>query len=1007
MDKARLEERIQARGREFFDSIKGEAPSIFNKGWWTGKVMDWSMQNEDFKIKLFRFVDVMPAIADTDSLKRHIEEYFAGRSGDLPPVMKLGLKGAGVAGKLGGAIMAKTIRSNIEKMGRQFIVGQTPEEAVKTVTALRRDGFAFTLDVLGEATVSRAEAEARRDEHLALLDALGVAQKKFTPLGGGPAGNSGQSGNDWGHAPLVNISVKPSSLYSQTKARDFEGSVQGIVERLLPVYRKAIDIGGALCIDMESLDYKDITIEVFKRLRSHPETRHWPHLTVVLQTYLTCTDDDLRGLLHWSRDQKLPISVRLVKGAYWDFETIRARQNGWDIPVYTVKAESDAAFERCATMALENHDTCHLACASHNVRTIAAVLETAKALNVPEERFEFQVLFGMAEPVRKGLLSVAGRVRLYCPFGELIPGMAYLVRRLLENTANESFLRQSFVGEADMQRLLADPARTAQAEARPSRPAPADAFANEPAVDFTMESERLAFPEAVRAVRAQMGKAGKTLPLFINGKEVTTDDVMESTNPSDTSEVVARVCQAGTTEVALALDAARRAQPAWAALPASERASLLRRAAGAARQRMHELCAWQVLEVGKQWEQAHGDVAEAIDFMEYYADEAERMERPRRMGRAPGEVNLYRYRAKGVAAVIAPWNFPLAISTGMSCAALVAGNCVLYKPSGLSSAVGWNLCELLRQAGAPDGVFNYLPGRGSVIGDFLVGHKDVHVIAFTGSVETGLHIIQTAARPAPGQRHVKKVVAEMGGKNAIIVDDDAELDEAVAGVLYSAFGYQGQKCSACSRVIVLDAVYDAFVPRLVEAARSMRLGPAEDPACVMGPVVDTAARKKIMAYVALAETEGRVLLRHEAEPSLAAKGCYAPLTIVEGITPEHRLAREEIFGPVLSVMRARDFDQAIQWANATDFALTGGMYSRSPQRLERARNEFEVGNLYLNRGTTGAIVERQPFGGFKLSGIGSKAGGPDYLLQFMDPVLVSENTMRRGFAPIAEDDDWV
>lgn len=998
---AKLDKRIQARGREFFSSIAGEAPSVFNKGWWTGKVMDWCMRNEDFKIKLFRFVDVMPAIADTDSLKRHIEEYFAGQSGDLPPVMKLGLKGAGVAGKLGGAIMAKTIRSNIEKMGRQFIVGQTPDEAVKTVTALRKDGFAFTMDVLGEATVSRAEAEARRDDHLALLGALDAAQKRFKPL------DDGKNGLDWGHAPMINLSVKPSSLYSQTKARDLEGSVQGIVERLLPVYRKTIEVGGALCIDMESLDYKDITIEVFKHLRSHPETRHWPHLTVVLQTYLTCTEDDLRDLLRWSRDQGLPISVRLVKGAYWDFETIRARQNGWDIPVYTIKAESDAAFERCAAMALENHDTCHLACASHNVRTISAVMETAQALRVPEERYEFQVLFGMAEPVRKGLKAVAGRVRLYCPYGELIPGMAYLVRRLLENTANESFLRQSFVDETDMQRLLADPAiaaETARAEARASREAGPDAFANEPAVDFTIEAQRQAFPKAIAAVRSHMGKA---IPLFIGGREVVTDDVMESTNPADISEVVARVCQAGMDHVQQALYAARQAQPAWAALPASERAGMLRRAAQAARERLFELCAWQVLEVGKQWDQAHGDVCEAIDFMEYYAREAERLDRPRRMGRAPGEVNLYRYRPKGVAAVIAPWNFPLAISTGMSCAAMVAGNCVLYKPSGLSSAVGWNLCELLRQAGVPDGVFNYLPGRSSVMGDFLVGHKDVHAIAFTGSMETGLHIIQTAARPAQGQRHVKKVIAEMGGKNAVIIDDDAELDEAVEGILYSAFGFQGQKCSACSRVIVLDAVYDAFVPRLVEGAQSMRLGPSEDPANVMGPVVDRAAQKKIMEYVALAETEGRVLLRHEPDPAMAATGCWVPLTIVEGITPGHRLAQEEVFGPVLAVMRAKDFDQALQWANATDFALTGGIFSRSPQRLERARQEFNVGNLYLNRGITGSLVGRQPFGGHKLSGIGSKAGGPDYLLQFMDPVTVTENTMRRGFAPIAEDDDWV
>jgi RHH-type proline utilization regulon transcriptional repressor/proline dehydrogenase/delta 1-pyrroline-5-carboxylate dehydrogenase len=469
---------------------------------------------------------------------------------------------------------------------------------------------------------------------------------------------------------------------------------------------------------------------------------------------------------------------------------------------------------------------------------------------------------------------------------------------------------------------------------------------------------------------------------------------------------VARVYQAGIPEVEAAIAAAQAAFPAWRATPARKRADVLFKAADLARSRIYELAAWQVIEVGKQWDQAHADVAEAIDFLEYYGREMLRLAAPRRMGRAPGELSHYLYRPKGLTAVIAPWNFPLAISCGMAAAAVVTGNCVLYKPSGLASRVGYGLAELWAEAGLPDGVFTCLPGRGSVMGDALVGHKDIAVIAFTGSVQTGLRIIRTAAEPAPGQDHVKKVVAEMGGKNAVIVDDDAELDEAVAGVLYSAFGFQGQKCSACSRVIVLDAVYDTFVRRLVAAADSLKLGPAEDPANAMGPVVDKAARRSIMEYVELAEKEGNVLLK-KMPPHAEDDSCWAPLTIVDGITPEHPIAQEEVFGPVLAVMRARDFDQAIAWANSTRFALTGAVYSRSPGHLDQARREFECGNLYLNRNSVGALVERHPFGGYKLSGIGSKAGGPDYLLQFMDPVTVTENTMRRGFTPIEEGDDWV
>ncbi|MFW5734462.1 MAG: L-glutamate gamma-semialdehyde dehydrogenase [Oceanidesulfovibrio sp.] len=1003
MDTSQLDAAIKAHGKEFFTSIAGEAPSIFNKGWWTGKVMDWAMKNEDFKVRLFRFVDVLPYLDNGESLSRHIDEYFVNDCGELPPVMKFGIKSAGIAGKVGGKIMAKSIRANIEKMARQFIVGQNTREAVSSIDKLRKDGFAFVLDVLGEATVSEAEADARLAEHLELLDGLGKAQSKWKALG--------RNGDmDWGHAPKINLSVKPTAFYSQCKPRDFEGSVQGILNRLIPLARKTREIGGFLCIDMEQLDVKDITIEVYKRLRSHPEFADYPHLGVVLQTYLRETDADARELVEWARAGNLPISIRLVKGAYWDYETVKAKQNGWEVPVYTVKAESDAAFERIAGYILENADICHLACGSHNIRSIAAVQELATALNVPDKAYEFQVLYGMAEPVRKGLLNVAGRVRLYCPYGDLVPGMAYLVRRLLENTANESFLRQSFADESDHDRLLENPAAIAEREGRePASPPPPSceigAFRNDPAIDFTIAEARAAFPEAIARMRQNLGR---TYPLFIGGKDVVTEDHIPSTNPANLSEVVGVVCQAGKAEIDQAIEAAVQAQKEWGRRPARERAEIIIRAAEIAKERIFDLCAVQVLEVGKQWDQAHADVGEAIDFMDYYARDMLRLDQPRRMGRAPGEINHYMYQPKGVAAVIAPWNFPLAISAGMCSAAIVTGNAVLYKPSSLSSVIGHGLVDIFRQAGVPDGVFNYVPGRSSVMGDHLVNKPEVGVIAFTGSMEVGTHIIGQAAAIQPGQDHVKRVIAEMGGKNAIIIDDDAELDEAVVHTLYAAFGFQGQKCSACSRVIVVDAIYDRFVERLVEGARSLRIGPAENPHYNMGPVVDKGQQKKIKEYVEIARKEGSIIVENTAAPELDTdNACYVPMTIVEGITPGHRIGQEEIFGPVLAVMRARNFDQAIEWANSTRYALTGGVFSRSPRHLDQARREFNVGNLYLNRNNVGALVERQAFGGFKLSGVGSKTGGPDYLVQYMDPKVVTENTMRRGFTPIAEDDEWV
>ncbi|KAF4531304.1 hypothetical protein B566_EDAN019407 [Ephemera danica] len=425
-----------------------------------------------------------------------------------------------------------------------------------------------------------------------------------------------------------------------------------------------------------------------------------------------------------------------------------------------------------------------------------------------ESRYEFQVLYGMAEPVRKGLLHVAGKVRLYCPYGELIPGMAYLVRRLLENTANESFLKQSFADGAEVEQLLESPALTLQREKarlagtaapsgtktqakQPTINGSLDGpFVNESMIDFTLPANRQAFVDAIAQVR---GYAGRTLPLYINNKDVSTGQTLPTTNPANPAEILAQVCQADRPAIDMALNAAKAAFPAWRDTSPADRAMYLHRAATIARRRMFELSAVQVLEVGKQWDQAFHDVGEGIDFLDYYAHDMLRLANPRRMGRAPGELNHLFYQPKGIAAVIAPWNFPFAIAIGMVAAAIVTGNPVIFKPSSIASAVGYNLVELFKEAGLPAGVFNYCPGKSSVMGDYLVEHPDISLICFTGSMDVGLHIVEKAAKVQPGQNQVKRVIAEMGGKNAIIIDDDADLDEAVVQVLHAAFGFQGQK----------------------------------------------------------------------------------------------------------------------------------------------------------------------------------------------------------------------
>jgi len=978
MPPADLNERIIARGKALFAAIADEKPSLFDSVTWTGRVMQWCLRNEEFKASLFRFVDVFPVLKTSQQITGRLRQYF-GKDEKLPPVLATGVRLAERLGTLGETLLAKVIAANIHEMARQFIIGEKMEELTARLKDLHREGFAAVVDVLGEATLSHGEAARYEATYLQLLEVLETEQRRWPQLPG------------FAEAPAINLAVKPSALFCLANPMDFEGSVEGILKPLRRITERAIQAGAFLCVDMESSRYKGITLEVYRRLKR--EFRDYPHIGLALQAYLRDGESDLAELLAWAEREQIPISIRLVKGAYWDYETVRARQMGWEVPVRTSKADTDAAFERMAAAILRQHPICHFACASHNIRSIAASLETARALGVPESRYEFQMLYGMAEPVRRGILAETGRVRLYCPYGEMVPGMGYLVRRLLENTANESFLRLTFGGEAEVKRLLADPARIPRQKGKGRVRVAADSFRNEPAADFTRSEVRAAFPAAITAVRA---RAGRSVPLWIDGQDVVTAETAPSVNPNKPSEILGDVCQAGADEVEKAIAAAKVAYPAWRATPVVERAALLRRTAALAREQLFELAAWQVLEIGKQWDQAHADVTEAIDFLEYYAAEMLRLGSPQRLGDVPGEENALSYDGRGVAAVIAPWNFPLAIACGMTAAALVTGNTVVFKPSGLTGVTGRRLVELFRDAGVPAGVLNFVPGRGGEIGDRLTAHPDIALIAFTGSLEVGLRIVERAAVVSPGQRQIRRVVAEMGGKNAIIVDDDADLDEAVPQVLTSAFGFQGQKCSACSRVIVLEAVHARFVERLVEAAKSWRLGPAENPAFSMGAVAEAAAQRKIRGYIGIGKREGRLLY---ASTVPSGEGYWVPLTIFDGIEPGHRLAEEEIFGPVLAVMRATDFDQALAWANGTRFALTGGLFSRSPANIERAKREFRVGNLYINRAITGALVGRQPFGGAALSGVGTKAGGADYLLHFTDPRVVTENTMRRGFTP--------
>jgi 1-pyrroline-5-carboxylate dehydrogenase len=523
---------------------------------------------------------------------------------------------------------------------------------------------------------------------------------------------------------------------------------------------------------------------------------------------------------------------------------------------------------------------------------------------------------------------------------------------------------------------------------------PQGPFRNEPATDFSHPENARHMREALARVGAELGRE---YDMVIGDRLIKTTEKIKSLNPARPSQVVGVVQSAGREHVEPAIQAAQKAFESWKRTSVEERAGLLHAVAKILRERKFEFSAWMVYEVGKNWVEADADIAETIDFAEFYAREALRLAKAATPVQLPGEQDTLQYIPLGVAAVIPPWNFPCAIMAGMTMASIVCGNTVVLKPSHDSPVIAFKFFEALQEAGMPLGVVNFCPGGGTTFGASLVEHPKTRFVAFTGSKEVGLDINQRAAVPRPGQRWIKRTILEMGGKDSIIVAEDANMDAAVEGVALSAFGFQGQKCSACSRAIVDERIYDVFVDRLKDRVAKIAVGePTENK--TMGPVINEKAFQSILGYIETGKKEGRVV-SGGGPAKEAGEGYFIQPTVIADVSPTARIAQEEIFGPVLAVIKARNYDHALEIANNTEFGLTGGVYSTSREKLERARQEFQAGNLYLNRKCTGAMVGAHPFGGFNMSGTDSKAGGPDYLLLFTQAKSVAEKLGDAGPAP--------
>jgi RHH-type proline utilization regulon transcriptional repressor/proline dehydrogenase/delta 1-pyrroline-5-carboxylate dehydrogenase len=979
------EQRIQDIGREMLTLARGNKTGLLSAKFWSDKLMDWSMKDQNFKVQLFRFVDCFPALKTPDAVYEHLSDYLSQPGVTLPPGMGLGMS----AGGLAKGLMTSTISSQIKGMASKFIAGTDAASALPQLKQLWKDGIAFSVDLLGEACVSDAEAAAYQKKYLDLVGNLPDAVA-------GWAVNDRLEKDHLGTVPRVNVSIKVSSLSARVNPIETEGSIRDLMTRLKPILELAKQRGVFVNFDMEQYALKDLNIELFQRCCETIDFQ----AGLAMQAYLKSGEEDARRICEWAKRTGRVVTVRLVKGAYWDYETIHAEMMGWPCPVWGTKPETDACFERMTEIFLDaaprkpGDAGVKLALGSHNVRSIAAALAGLDRRGLPRSAIELQMLHGMADQLKSAAAEMGLRVREYIPVGEMIPGMAYLVRRLLENTSNESWLKAGFLDNADEGMLLRSPHGTGKPASKPDL--------------YEIAAERHALSPAAKGVGDGRG--------FVN-------EPFRDFSKREVREAFARAVGAATPIVpAHGLDAnsarelvgvAHGAFPIWRDTDPRKRAEVLTRTAAIMRLRRDELSAIMIKEAGKTWREADADTCEAIDFCEYYARLAVPLFERQRIGKFIGELDEQWYQPRGVAAVIAPWNFPLAICCGMTAAALVTGNTVVIKPAEQTTSIASTFYMILSQAfmeaGLKSQMFSavvHCPGPGETVGAALVRDPRVALIAFTGSKAVGLDIIKAAGLTSEDQPFVKKVICEMGGKNALIIDESADLDEAVLGVRHSAFGFQGQKCSACSRVIVVDPsdsgeAHDHFVERLVEATRALVIDDPAKPGTDIGPVIDADSKKKILHYIERGKAQGTLALGMSVPDGLeAATGrAYVGPHIFTNVKPEHDIAKEEIFGPVLAVMRAKSFDEALSIANNSPYKLTGGVFSRKPANLEKAKREFRVGNLYLNRGITGALVARQPFGGFGMSGVGSKAGGMDYLLQFVEPRASCENTLRRGFAP--------
>jgi len=950
-----MEDPILKRGDEWIEKLTPKLPTILNPSYWEDQLVQSLFASHEFQNQLFRFVDVFPALKTTENVVEHFRAYLENL--ELSPRVESLL--SLTTSPLTQVMCQRLIKFSVEKMAKKYILAESLFSNKAFIKGLEYQGYRMSFDILGEATLTEREAKNYSDLYLSMIDRSDEINESQEP------------------SKILNLSLKSTALIPHLSMVDHEGSVSKLVEALLPILMKAKEKHVFINIDMEQTDFHEIIYDAFEVCLLHEDLIDYEDIGIVVQAYTKDSEQRCLKLFELSKKRETSFAIRLVKGAYWDYEIAMARQRGWPIPVFTDKSKSDEQYDKLSTLLLENTKLIYPAFATHNLRSMVHISLEVEKNEVGSKGFEFQMLYGMAPAFGEFILAEGYHCRLYCPLGEMIPGMGYLVRRLLENSSNTGFLKKFHAG-VDLKVLFSKP------DSLDELKLDTHTYSKAPLLNFTQTEVREQFENALMEWEANF-------PICIG--EHSHLEKVNVFNPNN-KECIAEIEFLKEKDLLNVFEKADEAFVSWKKVSVKDKAKMIARCANILEEKRFKLASLMSLEVGKNWEEADADVVEAIDFCRFYAKQSEKELGLQEVISTMGESNCLNYEGRGVTLVISPWNFPLAILCGMTTASLLAGNTVVMKPAEQSALIAYELYKILLDSGVPEDVLYYSPCDGEKVLSKVCDHALVKQIAFTGSKEVGLELLQKSL--CVENSMIRPVYAEMGGKNSAYIDNDTDFDEVIPHVLHSAFAFAGQKCSALSRLFIHKDIKDEFMERLLESVPTYQLEISTDKKCDVGPLIDETSFERVNDLLQVLEEDANVKQCYKSH-DVPKQGYFVPISIYEVGDLKHPLMQDEFFAPILAIMCVDSFEDGMMKMNDSSFGLTASIFSRHPVHIEQAKERLEVGNLYINRGCTGAVVGRQPFGGLKLSGTGRKAGGTGYLQQFAVAKTVTENTCRHGF----------